>query len=87
MASIRYESQTREALVVGDKNYHQITEDIIRPIEAKPSKLWWLGFLIAVGLLLFGVVSVTMEVIYGIGQWNLNKTIGWVGISPTSCGG
>src|ERR1700712_1995607 len=77
MASIRYESQTREALVVGDKDYHQITEDIIRPIEAKPSRLWWTGFLIAVGLLLFGVVSVYNEVVYGIGQWNLNKTIGW----------
>jgi len=77
MASIRYESQTREALVIGDKDYHQVTEDIIRPIEASPSRLWWIGFLISVALLLFGVVSVTMEVIYGIGQWNLNKTIGW----------
>ncbi len=77
MASIRYESQTREPLVVGEKNYHQVTEDIIRPIEAKPSKSWWVGFIISVCLLIFGVISVTMEVIYGIGQWNLNKTIGW----------
>jgi molybdopterin-containing oxidoreductase family membrane subunit len=30
-----------------------------------------------VGLLLFGVYSVYREVTYGIGQWNLNKTIGW----------
>jgi molybdopterin-containing oxidoreductase family membrane subunit len=28
-------------------------------------------------LLLFGVYSVYREVTYGIGQWNLNKTIGW----------
>jgi Ni/Fe-hydrogenase subunit HybB-like protein len=28
-------------------------------------------------LLLFGVYSIYREVTYGIGQWNLNKTIGW----------
>src|SRR6188474_663152 len=77
MGLLRYESQVRPALVEGDKDYHQVTEDICRPVEARPSKLWWIGFLISVALLLFGMVSVTMEVIYGTGQWNLNKTIGW----------
>ena len=77
MGLLRFESQVRPSLVEGDKDYHQVTEDICRPVEAKPSRLWWIGFLFAVGLLLFGVVSVTMEVIYGTGQWNLNKTIGW----------
>jgi molybdopterin-containing oxidoreductase family membrane subunit len=72
-----YESQVRPPLVDGDKDYHQITEDIIRPIESDPSKLWWTGFLIAVALLCFGIYSVTREVIYGVGQWNLNKTVGW----------
>ena len=43
----------------------------------KPSKLWYIGFYISVGLLLFGVYSVYREVTYGIGQWRLNKTIGW----------
>jgi len=75
--SLKYESQVRPPLVVGDKDYHQITEDIVRPIENRPSKLWWTGFLISVGLLCFGIFSVTREVIYGTGQWNLNKTIGW----------
>ncbi|RYZ29002.1 MAG: hydrogenase, partial [Sphingobacteriales bacterium] len=77
MALLRYESQVRPPLVQGDKDYHQVTEDICRPVEAKPSRLWWIGFIISVALLLFGVVSVTVEVIYGTGQWNLNKTIGW----------
>jgi Ni/Fe-hydrogenase subunit HybB-like protein len=77
MASLRYESQVREPLVVGEKTYHQVTEDIVRPIEAKPSKLWKIGFTISVLFLCFGVYSVYREVVYGIGQWNLNKTIGW----------
>jgi Ni/Fe-hydrogenase subunit HybB-like protein len=77
MSLLKYESQIREPLVDGNKDYHQVTEDIIRPIEAKPSRLWYIGFYISVSLLLFGVYSVYREVTYGIGQWNLNKTIGW----------
>ena len=64
-------------MIDGDKDYHQLTEDIISPIEAKPTRLWWIGFIISVSLLLFGVYSVYREVDYGIGQWNLNHTIGW----------
>jgi Ni/Fe-hydrogenase subunit HybB-like protein len=77
MSAFKYESQVRPPLVSGDKDYHQITEDIIRPIENRPSRLWWIGFLTAVLLLCFGIFSVTREVIYGTGQWNLNKTVGW----------
>ncbi|MBU3713474.1 MAG: hydrogenase [Ferruginibacter sp.] len=77
MSLLKYESQLREPLVDGNKNYHQVTEDIIKPIESKPTRLWYIGFYISVLLLLFGVYSVYREVTYGIGQWNLNKSIGW----------
>src|SRR6478609_4791869 len=77
MSLLKYESQQREPLVDGNKDYHQVTEDIIRPIEMKPSRLWYIGFYVSVALLLFGVYSIYREVTYGIGQWNLNKTIGW----------
>ena len=39
MSLLKYESQVRAPLVDGDKDYHQVTEDIVRPIEAKPSTL------------------------------------------------
>jgi Ni/Fe-hydrogenase subunit HybB-like protein len=77
MGLLRYESQVRPPLIEGQKDYHQITEDICRPVETKPSILWWIGFLISVLFLLFGVYSVYREVTYGVGQWNLNKTNGW----------
>jgi len=77
MALLRYESQTRDPLVEGNKNYHQVTEDIVHVIESRPTRLWWIGFLVAVALLLFGIYSVGREVYYGTGQWNLNKTVGW----------
>jgi len=77
MALIKYESQVRPPLVEGNKDYHQVSEDICRPVEATPSKLWWIGFIVSVLCLLFGVVSVTREVWFGTGQWNLNRTVGW----------
>jgi len=77
MSLLRYESQLREPLVDGDKNYHQVTEDICGPIEARPGRLWYIGFGTALCLLLFGVYSVYREVTYGVGQWNLHKTVGW----------
>ena len=36
MSLLKYESQLREPLVDGDKDYHQITEDLISPIETRP---------------------------------------------------
>lgn len=77
MAVMKYESQVRPPLVDGNKNYHQVSEDICRPVETKPSMAWWIGFILSVCCLLFGVVSVTREVWFGTGQWNLNRTVGW----------
>ena len=57
MSLLKYESQQREPLVDGNKDYHQVTEDIIGPIEMKPTKLWYVGFWISVGLLMFVLVG------------------------------
>jgi molybdopterin-containing oxidoreductase family membrane subunit len=62
---------------MGNKTYGQVTQDIVHTIEAKPTRLWYIGFYVSVALLMFGVYSVYREVVYGIGQWNLNRTIGW----------
>ena len=74
---MKYESQVRPPLVDNNKDYHQVTEDICRPVEQKPSMLWWIGFLLSACCLLFGIISVTREVWFGTGQWNLNRTVGW----------
>ena len=77
MSATKYESQLREPLVNGNKTYGQVTQDIVHTIEAKPTRLWYIGFYISVALLMFGAYSVYREVTYGIGQWNVNRTIGW----------
>jgi hypothetical protein len=74
---LKYESIVREPLVEGEKDYHQVTEDIIGPIEMKPGRMWYVGFFFSVALLLFGVFSVAWAVYWGLGTWGVNKTIGW----------
>ncbi len=74
---LKYESFVREPLVDGDKTYHQVTEDIISPIEKKPGRMWYVGFFFSITLLLLGVFSVFWEVYYGIGVWGINRTVGW----------
>jgi Ni/Fe-hydrogenase subunit HybB-like protein len=72
------ESIIREPLITGENiTYAQITEDVLRPVENKPTKAWWIGFTVAsLGALLW-VVAVSYTFWFGIGAWGLNKTVGW----------
>jgi molybdopterin-containing oxidoreductase family membrane subunit len=74
---LKYESTVREPLVNGTKNYAQVTEDIISPVERKPGRMWYVGFFFSVALLAFGVFSVTWFVYWGLGTWGINRTVGW----------
>ncbi|PCJ66356.1 MAG: hydrogenase [Bacteroidetes bacterium] len=72
-----YSADIRQPLVTGGKTYANVTEDICRPIENKPTKSWWTGFIIAIILLLVLVVSLSWTVWEGIGTWNVNKSVMW----------
>jgi Ni/Fe-hydrogenase subunit HybB-like protein len=72
------EADIREPLILGDKiSYHQITEEIAKPIEGKANKMWWTCFIISVIAALWGVGSLSYTVGTGIGAWGANKTVGW----------
>jgi len=70
-------SPIRDPLITGHKDYHQITEDICAPSERTPSAAWVTAFLIAVGALSVGIFCILWTIWFGIGTWNLNRTIGW----------
>ena len=70
-------SLIREPLITGSKTYHQITEDLVSPTEKTPPRSWIIGFVISVFLAGLFVFSVLWTIWYGIGSWNLNRTIGW----------
>lgn len=70
-------SPIREPLITGHKTYHQITEDLVSPTERAPGFLWICAFSVAVALASFGVFCIAWTIWFGIGTWNLNRTVGW----------
>jgi Ni/Fe-hydrogenase subunit HybB-like protein len=70
-------SSVRQPLVTGGKTYHDVTHDISRQVEGKPSMLWFLAFLTAAGVLALGFIALAATLWEGIGMWGLNKTVGW----------
>ncbi|WP_276498229.1 NrfD/PsrC family molybdoenzyme membrane anchor subunit [Pontibacter litorisediminis] len=74
---MQHVSPIREPLVTGGKTYHDITNDVCRQVEAKPNARWAAALAVAlVGLAIF-IYSVYRTLWYGIGEWGLNKTVGW----------
>ncbi len=70
-------STVRKPLITGGKTVHDVTEDICRQVEGKPSKLWLMAFGISVVTLAIGFLAVAATLWEGIGMWGLNKTVGW----------
>ena len=71
------ESVIRDPLITGRKTVHDVTEDISRRVEEKPTKLWMLAMTISLGLLGVGAYTVFLLLWHGVGMWGLNKTVGW----------
>src|SRR6267154_4884900 len=70
-------SAIRETLVTGGKTVRDVSEDISKQVEGKPTNLWWTAFSISFVLLLFGFYCLCVMLWNGIGMWGLNKTVGW----------
>ena len=70
-------SSLRESLITGGKTVGDVSEDISRQVEGKPTQLWWMAFGISLVLLGFGVYTMALTLWNGIGMWGLNKTVGW----------
>lgn len=72
-----HEAHIREPLILGKKDYHQVTEDITYPIAGKANKYWWMAFTVSFITMLWGVGCLAYTVGTGIGVWGSNKTVGW----------
>jgi len=70
-------STLRESLITGGKTVRDVSEDISRQVEGKPTRLWWMAMGISLVSLMFGVYCLTTVLWEGIGMWGLNKTVGW----------
>jgi molybdopterin-containing oxidoreductase family membrane subunit len=63
--------------ILGRKTLADVTADVARPLERKPSRLWKAGFALSLFCLAIGVVSIGYLFMTGIGVWGLNRTVGW----------
>jgi molybdopterin-containing oxidoreductase family membrane subunit len=70
-------SELRQPLTDEARSYAQVTDDIARPLEGRPTRLWYIGFAIAGTFLLGGILAVGYTIATGIGTWGLNRTVGW----------
>ena len=72
-----YRSPVRRPLITGDKDLHDITVDIARPIETRANKWWWSLFIVSVIAMLWGFGCIAHTIGTGVGVWGLNNTVGW----------
>lgn len=70
-------SPLREPLILGNKTYKQISDDICAPVEGKPTTAWMIATTLSGLLALTGFTMIGLTITYGIGMWGLNKTVGW----------
>ena len=71
------EAAIRQPLILGHKTYHDITNDIVGPIENKASRGWYILFTIAAIVAAYGTGCILYLISKGIGAWGLNKTVDW----------
>ena len=60
------EADIRKPLILGDKTYRDITDDVIRPIESKAPRTWYILILIAGVLAAWGIGCI----LYLIRHWS-----------------
>jgi molybdopterin-containing oxidoreductase family membrane subunit len=71
------ESQIRIPLILGDKTYRNITDDIIAPIEGKANRLWYILFTISAVAFMWGIGCLSYTIGVGIGAWGSNNGVDW----------
>jgi Ni/Fe-hydrogenase subunit HybB-like protein len=71
------ESQIRVPLILGNKTYRNITDDIIAPIEGKANRLWYILFTISVLGFMWGIGCLSYTIGVGIGAWGSNNGVDW----------
>ena len=71
------EAAIRQPLILGHKTYHDITQDIVGPIENKAPRAWYVLITISSLIALYGIGCILYLIGTGIGVWGLNKTVDW----------
>ena len=71
------ESEIRIPLILGNKTYRQISDDIIAPIEGKAARTWYILTTISAICFLWGIGCLAYTIGVGIGSWGSNNGVDW----------
>ena len=74
---MQQEAAIREPLILGNKTYKDITDDVVGPIQGKAPMGWKVLITITSLVAFYGVGCILYLIGTGIGVWGLNKTVGW----------
>jgi len=67
----------RPPLVLGDRDFHSVTNTICGWIENKTPAWWMPAFMIASGIAGIGTVMIVFLIITGVGVWGLQNPVMW----------
>jgi len=67
----------RSPLVLGDRDFHSVTNTICGWVENKTPKWWPLAFGISASIAGIGTVMIVYLIITGVGVWGLNNPVAW----------
>jgi len=67
----------RARLVVGDNDFHSVTEKVCGVVERPQPKIWWVAFTISSSLTLVLFACIGYLLTTGIGVWGLQVPVGW----------
>ncbi len=66
-----------QPLVTGGKSVRDVTEDILKPVEAFPTSLWWKVFLLALTITVIDLGIIGYLVYEGLYILGINNPVGW----------
>lgn len=65
------------SVVEGKPPLRSIDDLIIKPLDTKPDKKYYLALLVTLSMLGIGVVGLAVSIYYGTGMWGNNNPVGW----------
>jgi molybdopterin-containing oxidoreductase family membrane subunit len=74
---VKYNTDIRGPLVLGNKTLGRISQDVTDPIDSRPGKWWYVTMFLASLMLVYGAYALYITFTVGIGSWNVNNSVGW----------
>lgn len=75
MSTIDYTQE--HSVIEGRPPLREVDDVIIKPLESKPDKKFYIAIAITVTMLMMGIIGLGVSFYYGVGMWGNNVPVGW----------